>query len=432
MGLAKMQKKLSLLGAQFSKESLMLLILSVASSGVNYIFQILMGNLLTVGDFGTVNSLISASANISIIFSPLTFLICNYAVEYVNSKNKYRISAALLEVLCIIVFLGGASIVILNIARDVFPGTAAGESAILWNVVLVSTILSSAFSVLLGIFQGLQKFLIYGSFGAVQNLVKIPLSVLGALSPAPVQGVLLAILFTNMLCVGIQLGILARYKFFKIDHSVLQNFVPLKEVVQCYGSTFLVQLASSFFFNGGDIILTRYAFSEETAGLFASALLLGKIPMYVVSVFAVMLLPKVSLLQKEQRDSRGLMVRIAAISFLLTVAMCVGLYVVGLRFIVLVFGAKYQAVDSLLGPVCFYVVPLIMNYLLTYYVIAINYTKVYTISMIAILMSGIAATIGLVQNIETMLYLFAILLWGGFAINLLLAFKRVGGDLYEK
>ena len=407
----------------------MLLILSVTSSGLNFIFQILMGNMLTVGEFGTINSLTSVSANIGILFSPLAILLCSYAVEYVKEKNRQKLSSVLFEVLLFIFLLGLGAILAYNCVRSSFVNVAADSSIGLWNIVVVSTIFGSTFSALLGVFQGLQKFLIYGLFGVIQNMIKIPLSMIGALTSVPVRGVLLAILFSNLLCVTLQLGILCKDQLLVLNRVSLQNFVSLKELGCCYGNTFLVQLFGSFFFNGGDIILAKYAFSEEAAGIFTSALLFGKIPMYIVSVFAVMLLPKATLLQKEKRDSCGLMARVTVISFIITVAMCMGIYLLGPQIIVLLFGEKYRYVYALIGPVCVYVVPMILNYVLMYYLIAINYTKAYIVMLAVVLVIGITGTVTFAKNTEQMLYLFTILLWGTFVINNLLAFKKVHREI---
>lgn len=404
--------------------------LSVAASGLNYIFQILMGNLLTVGEFGTINSLISVSSNIGIAFSPLAILLCNYAVEYASGKDRFRLPSVLLEVLLFTLLVGFGAVLICNSLPGLFQGSLTDQSTVLWSLVLISTVLSSLFCSVLGAFQGLQNFLLYGGFSVAQNLIKIPLAIIGTFAQNPIWGVLVAILITNLLCVILQLILLYHKKIFMINRSVFHHFVPLRDFARGYGNTFLVQLCISFFVNGGDIILVKYAFSEETAGLFTPSLLLGKISLYIVSILAVLILPKANLLYKEGRDSRGLMLQVVGLSFLSASILCTGMYLLGPHFIEILFGSKYQSAYTLFGPICLYVVPMTLNYVLSYYLMAIQYTKIYVISIGTIIIAGVFATVIFLQNIQTMLYMFAILLWIVFFLNISTAFYYVKRNLH--
>ncbi len=63
-------------------------VFNIVGSILNYMFVVVMGNMLTVEDFGVYNTINSLSANIAILFSPLSISMCQITATNCNNLQK--------------------------------------------------------------------------------------------------------------------------------------------------------------------------------------------------------------------------------------------------------------------------------------------------------------------------------------------------------
>ena len=67
---------------ELEKGGLIVFALFTMANGINYLYQIMMGRMLSVEDFGTLNSLLSLFMMTAIPSGAITALIAKYLVEY--------------------------------------------------------------------------------------------------------------------------------------------------------------------------------------------------------------------------------------------------------------------------------------------------------------------------------------------------------------
>lgn len=336
----------------FSNAAL-LMILSTFASVLNYTFQIMLGNLLQVSEYGQFNLINSFASNMLTLFTPLSMLACRLTAERKERiKENDLVYKQLLKVIgamgCI-VFIGG--IVLYSTAENIY--SLSGIS--MWVVILVMIVISGFYSFTNAVIQGSQRFIFYGIMGIFVVLVKIVLSYVFICFGKGVNGVVIAMLVSFFLAFAL-FCLYIKKVLYRADVSEYIQKIGKSEIVQLYGLVFVAQLLFSFCINGGEIMFLSMFYDSEQLGLYACAGTLGKICLYVISVVATVLFPSFATAKMQGRDTESLYLKILALMFVFSVIFCIGLNVVGPYLIELLYGDSYAQSKEYLR----YIIPFIL------------------------------------------------------------------------
>lgn len=353
------------------KSVIISLIFSAASSGLNYLFQIVIANMLSVSDFGIYNSINSFAANAVVVFTPLSVIACKFTAL---SKGQYgknrRVYGKLIKFSCIII--GGMMIIggILSAVKNKLRLDSMFTLQIFFLMIGISGLYGIAYSII----QGMKCFVIYGMVGNLLIIFKIVLSVLNLKYGMGIPGIIYAMLLSYTVVLLIQCIFIMKLMndgetFFEINN---------KEILSLYGTTFIANAFCSFYMNGGEIIFMTLIYDSEEIALYSSAIMLGKVSLYVVSILSTVLFPTFASQSQQENDGVKLLYKSIIISVSIAGIYILLLGIFGKFIIPFFFGTEYDAAVELIPYIAVFVLPLSVLSIVHYYVLGVGRLKLYT------------------------------------------------------
>ncbi|MDE7312702.1 MAG: oligosaccharide flippase family protein [Eubacterium sp.] len=415
---------------EFEKNSMILFVLLMVANICNYLFQIAVGNLMEVEDYGIVNTILGLIAILSIPTTMIALIHARYTAIFAAQKNEGGIAAAFHLMFR---FVMGVSTVLLltgimgiQKVTDLF----AMESAGYMIGVLVVTIMNLFFSITSGTLQGLKKFFPYGIQTVLSAVGKLILSVFFICLGWHVYGVLAAI------CVGTAVAILYGAIQMKEDlRNVLRyqgrNLVDTRELWKYVISAMLAQ-GCVIAVTNGDVLLVKLYFTDEVTGVYASASVIGKISMYVSTAIVAALFPMTVDENQRGKNTFPLLRKALLYGGTASFGSALGMSLFGKYVIGILFGERYQKAIIYLPYVCMFIVPLTLVTILMSYALAIGTSKMFEISM-AVGTGGIfGLSVLLHETVEQIMVLAGMILIGVFAVNMIWLIRIKNRQRYGK
>lgn len=338
----------------FQKSIIITFIFSMMSSLLNYFYQILLGNLLSVEEFGIYNSINSLVANLVIVFTPLSIIVCQKTAacgEAIGrNKNFYR--QALIFSGIVIVFLLSIGEGVYFLVRGKFGVSDRGY----WQMLLFVVSIAGLYNIAYSIIQGLQRFMVYGIIGNFLIITKLGISIINVKIGMGVSGILYAMLLSYLLT----FVVINIFVYFVMKKNISGSKIDWhkQEVFKLYGITFISQILISFYLNGGEIILMSFKFSEREVGIYSSAISLGKISLYAVSVVSTVLLPTIASRSNQKGEAKAILYKSVLVSIFFVMIYIVFLLTIGKYLILFFFGEAYKEALEYLPYVAVFSVPL--------------------------------------------------------------------------
>lgn len=400
----------------FEKNSILLFILMMGANFCNYLFQIIVGNLMEVESYAQVNTVIAIVSVLSIPTTIITMICARYIALNASSENEPGI-ASVLRVLfkftaIVALMLVAAILVLMNGITKIFALHSK------WYVVgaLIIAIVNLFFSITAGTLQGMKRFFPYGVQTILTALGKLVFSVIFIWIGWSVFGVIAAIV------IGITIAIL--YGLYHMGHYVRdavchkgKSGIDAREFVKYAFGTIVAQGCVVALTNG-DILLVKAYFSDTEAGLYSSAMVIGKIAMYVSTAIVATLFPMVVEKYQKGEDTVPLLKKAMLYGGGISALCAIGMVTLGRFVIGILFGERYLEAISFLPAVCMYVVPLTFITILMNYVLAINKVKAFDILMAVGVIVIIGLSLILHATIQQLMIMCGCVLWIVFLINL--------------
>ena len=365
---------------EFEKNSLILFILMMVSNVCNYIFQITVGNMMTVEDYGIVNTVLGI---VGILTIPTT-IIAMISARYIALSATIGNEDEIVSVLQLLVrFVAAVGVILLCAGFVGIEGITRIFSLGSKNYVigaLLIAIVNLFFSVTSGTLQGLKKFFPYGIQTVLTSGGKLFFSIVFIIIGWRVYGVIAA-----LIC-GVFLSIL--YGVYHTKVYIKRTFsykgkcvIDIKEFCK-YAVGAIVAQSCVIAFTNGDILLVKAFFSDMEAGIYSSAMVIGKIAMYVSTAVIATLFPLV--VEQEQKGETTVPLLKKALFYGggMALVCAIGMITLGKYVIGILFGERYKAAIIYLPYVCLFVIPLTFITILMNYVLAIGKTKFFGISIV--------------------------------------------------
>ncbi len=357
----------------------MILFLFMMGTNVcNYLFQIVIGRLLSVTDYGTVNTLMSLIIYFSIPNSIISMIAARYIALYRDMDSKDRIFSVIRFLLkCGVVITVIIVLLSLLFAAPIADLFHLDTRLLVYGCAAIAIINASA-AVMYGILQGLQFFFPYGIQGVINAVCKLAGSILlillgykaGGVIAAMIIGAALTVLYCAF-CIRGYLASAARYKG--------ENVVDFKEFIR-FALGMIIAQSSITALTNGDILLVKALFDDTVAGTYSSAMVIGKIAMYVSAAVVAAFFPMVVEEHSKGHDTGRLFRKALLYGGGSSVIMALGLNLLGRYVIGILFGQKYLAAIRYLPAVCMFVVPLTFLTVIMNYVLAIDRAGFFAVS----------------------------------------------------
>ena len=309
-----------------------------------YIFQVLMGRMLTVEDYGLFNVLIAHAAMLSAPISTLMMIVSRKVSWFRASKNYEHIKSYYFSIMIRAVCVSA----LLTILWFVFTGRVQAYLKVsdttpiyLMGIVLLLTvpkIINYSF------LQGLQSF----KWLSVHNVFDVVLKTVAALVFIQfgygVAGALGGTIFANII---VWFGI-----YFVVRHRMAiknGNTSPIKDNYT-FKSILPVLVANTAFvaMTQMDIILVKYFFSAEEAGYYAAASILGKAMMYLSGAIALAIFPIAAEDHARGEQNSSLLIQAVVLTLVVCISGAIFYFVFGEWVITLLYGSDYQIAGELL------------------------------------------------------------------------------------
>lgn len=263
---------------------------SIVGSLCNYFFQFIMGRMLSVSDFGSINSLMSLMVIIAVPAGTLLLILSKYTSEYKANKDFGRIKSLHAKLFKAVTLVGClfllAYLSSLQYLRSYLNLTSTTPIIILGFGILWAVLTP----INMGVIQGLQKFVALGIAGSLGGLFRIIFGVLLVYAGLGMNGAILGIVLSS-------LGVL------------MFSFLPLKEIIKfenkhnptnngkeilLFSLPAMLMAITLMSLTNVDLIMVKHYFSSEQAGLYASVAVLGRTIIYLPGAIVMVMFPMVA------------------------------------------------------------------------------------------------------------------------------------------
>lgn len=351
--------------SKLAKASGLMFASTVVGGALGYVFQVLMGRLLSIAEYGLFVTLMALFAVIGVPLSTLSMVVARKASEYRAKKQPERIAAMFWWVNKRVLWTGVAVILCVlpfaPIVRDYFR---------LDSLIPVWIFLLMAFAVLFGpvnsaLLQAQQNFRWLAVYSVAGHGFRIFFCVALVLAGFKLNGALM----------GMVLALAATW---------LVTFHPLRESVTLlagsgragghlsFKSAIPVLIANLAFvvMTQIDIVLVNYYFDSYQAGLYAAASILGKAVMYLPGAIVIAMFPMVAENDSREQGSAHLFFNALALMAGLSMAGALFYFLFADWIMSLLYGQNYQPAAELLKYYGVAMLPMTLVMVAEYFLIA--------------------------------------------------------------
>jgi O-antigen/teichoic acid export membrane protein len=338
---------------------------TMAGGVLGYVFQVLMGRLLSATEFGLFSAMMAFFAVVSAPLGTLLLVVGRRVSEY-NARHDAG------SVRHFYFSISGASAVAgaLILAASLLLSAqlqAYLRSPSAMPVYLVGLLLFASFFPIVneGFLQGLQRFTWLSASGTLRILLRIFFATLLVWLGEGVSGAIGGTILAAVAGWAItylplhRVFSAARGLPFETAHLALAPAIPVLIANTAFAA--MTQL---------DMVLVNYYFPPHEASLYAAASILGKAVMYLPGGIAMALFPMVAENQARDRSSAHLLLQAVGLAGILSLLGAVVYFVLGERIVALFFGEDYRAAGHILQLFGFAILPMALVMVAEYFLIA--------------------------------------------------------------
>jgi O-antigen/teichoic acid export membrane protein len=368
-----------------------LVVATMASHLLSYLFQLVMSRTLPTADFGLLNGLMSFSLLLTIPVSTIQLTVARHTAETVVRVGRQQVYRHLRRDLRRSSPFIAAGIAVYLVAG---PLLATFFHTSLWPVWLVgaASLVSLYAPFAEGVLQGMQRFQalagsIFAKYGG-----KLALGALLVLMGLGVEGALAGLFLSRAAAAVFSFTMVASSRDREGSEVVATSDEDSTHSRDVWPT--LVTYASVVLLMNVDVTLARHYLSATDSAHYAIAALLGKIAYYLPGFLVIILVPRVASASASGRSTRQYL----GVASVATLAASGGVVLVYALFpqqvISLLFGSRYASPDTA-ALVLFYSVAMLLLsllYLEVHYLLAKRYTR----PLYGLLAGPVVALLGMV------------------------------------
>lgn len=285
-----------------------LLFMTVLANALNYLFQVLMGRMLTVEEFGTMNALFSWIAIVSMPIGVVTTTTARYVATYnaVGEKNKI---AKLLKRLFGYISLGAVGVLVLGVILSPSVSKYSNINNTLL-IVLLAVILSTGMFLPLinGTVQGTKQFFKLGflNFGLTGFKLVLGVGLVGL--GYHLYGVMAALIAANFAMTLVGLYLIKGYIKPKGPANSEDLILGKKDIARYALIAFAVNLCIALLSNV-DMVFVKRFFTASQAGLYGTAALFGRLVTYIPNALVLAMFPIAAEAELTRSGSRSVLIK---------------------------------------------------------------------------------------------------------------------------
>jgi O-antigen/teichoic acid export membrane protein len=337
----------------------------IAAGFLGYVFQILMGRMLSTQEYGLFGAMMALFAVLTAPYATLMMIVSRKVSEYRIKQDSgsithlyysINIRAAVVGVFILgVYYFLVPQIQFYLKAPSVTPVYLLGLLLFLFCAIFIN----NAF------LQGMQRFIWLSMSGFLNILFKIIFSTvfvwLGYGVAGAIGGTILAIIMGWFIVYGVLHRSLeeGRSLPFQTRHLSMKSAPPVLAANVAFG------VMTQF-----DIVLVNYYFPAHEAGLYAAASILGKAVMYLPTGVAMALFPMVAENHVRSQSSIHLLMQSVGLTIFLSGACAAFYFMFGEEIIGLLYGEDYRGAGEVLRFYGFAILPMALVLVAEHFLIA--------------------------------------------------------------
>lgn len=367
-----------------------LLIIMVFANASNYLFQVLMGRMLTIEEFGTMNALFSLYAIISLPIGVVTTTTARYVATY-NAEGETEKIVKFLKRLFLYLLFGAIGVLVFGVILSPLASRYTNVNNTFLCVLLVVTLAVGMFLPLInGAVQGIKQFLRLGILNLGLTVVKLTLGVGFVWAGFHLYGVMSALIAANLAMTLVGLYMMKGYFKQKVRMGAEELTLGRQDIAYYTIIAFAVNLCIALLSNM-DMVFVKRFFPDSQAGLYGTATLFGRLVMYIPSALVLAMFPIAAEAEVAGSGSRAVLTKALLYVGGLSVLCAAGLNLFTSLAVRLLMGAKFLPAVPYVRMTALMALPVGLMVTLANYCMAIKKMRMLAVSMVAGCIGCVAA-----------------------------------------
>jgi len=355
---------------------------SFGASILAYIFNVAMGRLLPVSDYGLLTALISLGVLFGVFQTSFLGIFAKFSARY-NASHDIKGFALLFQTgFRLVLQFSGILVLLLCVSTPVLSSLLKVSDPLLLLLIFLSIGISILYSFPAGMLQGEMQFMTLSVLSILGPAVKMTLAVVFIFLGLNVLGVVFAVFLASLAPFIIGMTIIRkRHKIGNVAITKTPHFV--QEFRQYSISFFLATLGMTIISNA-DIILVRIFFEPIISGQYAALSLMGKAIFYLTSPLHFVFFPLIA--QKREKNENVLKTLILCIVLITTISLGLSFgYFIFPGLVLKVFfpSPEYALLAEYLGPFSLFILMFSLATLFNNYFLSIGQTGIYKINLLS-------------------------------------------------
>lgn len=359
----------------------LLLIITAIVAVINFIYNIIMSRMLGVADFGDLRALFSMIMLLSIPLTAIQTMMAKFTAQYYKT-DLGKLKSLSIHTAILMLVIGFICMVIFGSLRYFLANYLKVSSANLIVLLGPLMLLTLIQPIILGIFQGLERFLLLGTGIFVGTILKLLLGVFFVSLGLATLGALYGLIGSGVLVILV-FGLVPIFLFGKdIGPKTSYN----RHEVYTYSGYALGVLICFSIISQIDILIVKHKFLPLDAGLYACAAIIGKGFLFLPVPVVTVLFPKVVENNRTGRSSLPILTQSLFISLslcIIGVAICFFFP----QYLVKIFGNKYTQAIPLVKIFGLATCPLALFYVLMNYFLSEYRLKFFYYCLVACILA---------------------------------------------
>jgi O-antigen/teichoic acid export membrane protein len=340
---------------------------AVAVGILGYFFQIMLGRMLSIEEYGHLNALLALLSILSAPLGALIMIITRRVSSYkahsqIGHIGTYYTTIVPRILTAVILFL----LVLALFSNNIQSYLKITDSAQFYLLSLLFFLLF-IFSINNAFLYGLQKFQWVSSLGVFEVIAKILLSFFLVLMGLGIGGVLAGLIG------AILLAIIVGYKLLSNEIVISKQTKNIAQRYEYRISTIAPILIANIAFivmTQIDLLFVNYYFSPSEVGIYAAVAILGKSILFLPSSISKALFPMVAEEHAKGEGSYTYFKQSVIATLFMSIIGVLIFFFFGDKFLVILLGSNYEGTGVLLGFYGLAMMPLALVNLFEHYLIA--------------------------------------------------------------
>ncbi len=306
----------------------------------NYLYNLILGRWLGPVLFADVAVLITLLLVLSFLAMTIQLLCAKFVIEIPPERTDNFKKVIYKYTLLFSAIIGFLCILFADQLIDIFRL----NNPLIFFLFGLGVPIYFVMSVSRGLHQGKQEFISLSQSYLLEMFGRLSLTfvLIGFNIVHPTIAVTIGILFSFLL------GLFPnQFRFSSLKEKSILTELETKAIYKFLLITALYE-GTQIVINNSDILIVKHYFESNSAGLYASLALIGRVVYFVIWMLVMVLLPKVILAKKEGRDPQKILMNYLKFIVLLTLTLVTGCYLFPKTIIAILFGKQYLSMGPLL------------------------------------------------------------------------------------